>query len=161
MSRVYTAGSRFDTFILTCILAETVLVMAMCAVMYYSGLHPSLTQLGTILIFIGVSAAAAVLLWLFGRYFRKFIRYEITSDCLVVSAGSRQERYPWTSFTAAYLDKRRKRDPLPVVFEAAGRTLYINQYVDGIYSLTTDILRHVGASASVDPELISLISNSY
>ena len=157
MPRVYTAGRRYDTLIICCITIETVLIMAALLTMYLTGLHPTFTPLKMLIYFVIASAAAGGMIWFVGKRTKAYIRYEVASDCLVVSAGSRLERYPWASFTAAYLDKKRKKDPLPMVLEAAGRVIYLNQYVDGIYSLGSDILRHIGASAVIDPELVDLI----
>ena len=64
------------------------------------------------------------------------------------------QRFPWANFTEAKFNPYRMRDVFAVSFIVGGQELVINQYVEDIYGLVHQILKHTDMK-KIDPEVIN------
>lgn len=159
MSRKYRLGKRFRDTRVLCIVAELMVIYVFS--LLYRLLFPGLN--GFVL---GVACAAAgaliawgtwrLLGWVAGRYW-----YQPTDEGLSVRRGGKTRLYRWDGFAKATVDRFALRSALPVEFVMKdGSRFGIDSYIEGIGSLTLDILKYLEGRAEIDPDLLERIETA-
>ena len=160
MNKVFVAGNRFDKMRNLCVFANLVVVFVFYFIYRYlfEAQFPGFVGTPMVILFVLFGAATVkATLWV-GDKLKASIRYEIAKDCLIVSSGKTQRRYPWANFTSVNYEKFRMRDIMPVSFTIAGENLMLNQYVDDIYDLTYYIIKNLDPSVPVDEEITKRVN---
>jgi hypothetical protein len=159
MGRKYQMGRRFRNTRYICVIAELLVLYVFHFL--YQMLFPQWNQFA-----LGVGFAAVAVLIAWGTYWLTGwcgdrIWYQITDQGLQVSQISRVTLYPWTDFAAAGVDNFNIISRLPVWFKMKnGRRITLEQYVEGIGSLTLDILAHIEDHADVSDELVERLKTA-
>ena len=159
MGRKYQLGRRFRNTKYVCIAAE-LLVMYVFHFLYQL-LFPGLNQF---LLGAGFALAAVLIAWgtlCLLNWCEKHLWYQITDEGLQISRGSTVKLYPWTDFKAAGVDGLNILSRLPVWFQLKdGRRLCLEQYIEGLGSLTLDIIAHIEDHAEISNELIERLKTA-
>lgn len=152
MGRKYQVGRRFHRVKCLCAAAELAIIWVFH--LLYQMLFPQLDPF-----LLGAGCAAAAALVVFGtlklvNWCAGHLWYQITDQALQVCRGGRVTAYPWEDFRAAGIDSLNVIARFPVWFQMKdGRRLTLEQYVEGLGSLTLDILAHIEGHAQVSDEL--------
>lgn len=159
MGRKYQMGRRFRKMKYVCVIAELLVIYVFHFL--YQMLFPGWNQFA---LGVGFAAAAVVIAWGSFRLLSwcgDHIWYQITDEGLQVSRGSTVKLYPWSDFTAAGVDGLNILSRLPVWFQLEdGRRLTLEQYIEGMGSLTLDIIAHIEDHAEVSEELIERLKTA-
>lgn len=155
---VFIAGRRFDRMRNACIFANCVVVFVFYFVYRYlmQDAMPNFVDGPLLIIFIVLGVVIAKVTQIFGDKLKAAIRYEITSEYLIVSSGKGQMRFPWKNFTEIGYDKFKMRSICPVYFIIAGEKLTLNQYVEDIFELIDQIIKKT-PQAEVDPKITQMV----
>lgn len=159
MGRKYKLGKRFQRTKYLCIVAELLIIYVFHFL--YQMLFPDVNQF-----ILGVCFALAAALIAFGTYWllgwcADHVWYQITDQGLSVCRGGTAKLYPWSDFTAAGVESLNILSRLPVYFQLKdGRRLNLEQYVEGLGSLTLDIIAHIEDHADISNELIERLKTA-
>lgn len=159
MGRKYQLGRRFRKTKYICIVAE-LLVMYVFHFLYQL-LFPNINSF---LLGVGFALAAVLIAW--GTYtllnwIDRHLWYQITDEGLQISRGGTVRLYPWSDFKAAGVDGMNILARLPVWFQLQdGRRLSLEQYIEGLGSLTLDIIAHIEDHADISTELIERLKTA-
>lgn len=156
MKKVFVAGRRFDKMKNVCVLANSAVVFSFYFIYRYlfEPSYPDFVGAPLVAIFLLIEAVIIVLTNKVGAKIKAKIRYEIKPEYLEMSTGKTVQRFPWANFTEAKFNPYRMRDVFAVSFIVGGQELVINQYVEDIYGLVHQILKHTDMK-KIDPEVIN------
>lgn len=153
MGRKFQMGRRFRKMKVFCVVIELLLMYTFHFL--YQMFFPGINQFA-----LGAGFALAAALIAFGTirlldWCADHLWYQITDKGLEVSRGGKVTLYPWEDFTAAGVDNTNIVARLPVWFELrSGKRMNLEQYTEGLGTLTLDILAHIEDHAKVSPDLI-------
>ena len=152
MGRKYQVGRRFHRVKYVCAAAELAVIWVFH--LLYQMLFPQLNPF-----LLGAGCAAAAVLIVFAtlklvNWCAAHLWYQVTEQGLQVGQGGKVTAYPWEDFRAAGIDNLNVIARFPVWFQMKnGRRLSLEQYVEGLGSLTLEILSHIEGHADVSDDL--------
>lgn len=159
MGRTYKLGRRFHRTKYLCIVAELLIIYIFHFL--YQMLFPGINQF-----VLGVCFALAAVLAAFGTYqllnwFGRQLAYQITDQGLSIQRGRAAKLYPWSEFTAAGVESLNILSRLPVYFQLKdGRRLQPEPYLEGLGSLTLDVIDHIKDHADISSELLERLETA-
>lgn len=159
MGRTYKLGKRFHRVKYVCIVAEMLVMYAFHFI--YQLCFPNFNQFA-----LGVGFAAAAVLIAFATYHllnwcADHLWYQITDEGLSVCRGGKVKVYPWSDFKAAGVETINILDRLPVYFLLqSGQRLHLEQYIEGLGSLTVDILERIKDHADISETLVERLKTA-
>ena len=159
MGRIYRPGRRFESRKWITIAAELMVIYVFYIV--YLRLYPQASPL-----LLGILCAAAGALFAWGSWrllgwAQKRCWYQTTPEGLSMQLLGKPRLYPWSSFRKATVDRFGLGRGLPVQFIMAdGSRMGLEPYIEGVGSLTLDILEYLKGRAEIDPDLLERIETA-
>lgn len=153
MDHTFRIGRRFQKIKYLCVIVNLLVTATFYFIYRYllEASFPDFVNAPLALIFLLIGfAVAKVTLWAAEKY-AAGISYRVTEKGLVVVQGRLEQLLPWNRFTAARLQVYQFQGVFPVEFQVEGKTLILNQYIDGLCRLTGLILEQIRDHAEIDP----------
>jgi len=153
MMETFRIGQRFLKIKYLCVIVNSFVVVVFYFIYHYllGKFSPDFVNAPLALIFLVIGLLVAkITLWFADKY-ASGIFYQVMPEGLVITQGHSIQTYTWDSFTAAKFRPYRFREVFPVEFQADGKTLILNQYIEGLCQLTGLILDQIQDYAEIDP----------
>lgn len=155
MKDTFYIGRRFSKIKYLCVLVNSLVVLSFYFIYHYllEGFFPEFVGGPLVLIFIGIGfAVARVTLWAANKY-SSSVSYRLLEDGLLETLGKTQHLYRWKDFRSVRLRHYQFQSCFPVEFQIGERTLVLNQYIEGLCQLTSQIFVRISDYVDIDPAL--------
>lgn len=156
MGKTYRIGARFRK--LKYFSATVNCLVVLCFYFIYrfvlGGLFPNLPEAALAAVFLLLGALVAKATLAVAERYAAGVGYRVTEEGLVVLRGGRESLLKWRDFSGARLLEFQFQGVFPVQFRVAGETLLLNQYLDGLCELTSEVLTRIAPYAEIEPELM-------
>ena len=156
MNKTYRIGRRFRKMQYLSVAINCLIVFGFYFIyrFIFEGIAPRFVGGPLALIYLLLAVVVAKLTLLFSDKYAASVCYTPTRDGLLYTQGKRELLYRWEEFSGAKLEEFRFRGVFPVEFQVNGKPLMLNQNLDGLCELTSEILERIRPYASPDPELV-------
>ena len=156
MNKSYRIGRRFRKMQYASVAVNCLIVFAFYFIyrFIFEGLFPQFVSGPMALIFLLLAVAVARLTLRFSDKYAASVCYTPTRDGLLYTRGKRELLYRWEEFSGAKLEEFRFRGVFPVEFQVSGKPMMLNQNLDGLCELTSEIFERIRPYAALAPELV-------
>ena len=156
MEKTYRIGRRFRKLKYFSAIVNCLIVFGFYFIyrFLFEGIAPQLAGAPLALLFVLLGAVTARLTLSAWDKYAASVRCVLTEDGLRVIQGRTEQLYRWEEFSGAKMQEFRFHGAFPVVFQAAGRSMMLNQHLDDLCGLTCEIFERIAPYAKLDPRLI-------
>lgn len=156
MEKTYRIGRRFRKLQYVSVAVNCLIVFGFYFIyrFIFEDIWPQFVGAPLALLYVLLGAVAARLTLSLSDKYAAGVRYTPVEEGLHAVEGKKEQFYRWEEFSGARLEEFRFRGVFPVVFQIAGKSVMLNQHVDGLCELTCEIFERIAPYAQLNPELV-------
>lgn len=156
MEKTYRIGRRFRKLQYVSVVVNCLIVFGFYFIyrFIFADASPQFVGAPLALLFVLLGAVVARLTLSAWKKYAASIRCVLTENGLRVVQGKRELFYRWEEFSGAKMQEFRFHGAFPVVFQVAGNSVMLNQYLDDLCGLTCEVFEQIAPYAQLDPALV-------